>query len=910
MSESPDMTPDSWEQIATCFEAALLVPVAEQRALVAARLPDNPDAQREVLDMLAASTGARALGIEPRLLATDTSDDHLATGTRLGAWRVAELIGRGGMGEVYRAERVDGGFAQPVAIKVLRAGLDHRETVRRFEAERQILARLDHPHIVAIIDGGNTDDGRPFLVMPHVDGVPITDHCDQRQLGLAARLQLFIDVANAVQYAHTRLIVHRDIKPSNIFVTTDGAVRLLDFGIAKLLAPTDGGSEGAAETQSAIRLLTPEHAAPEQVLGAPSTTATDVYGLGVLLYQLLTGTRPHAAAGRSMLELERDIVTATPPAPSSVTPRRPWTRLLRGDLDRIVLMALRKEADRRYASAGQLAEDVDRYLRGMPVRAERDSVGYRTRKFVQRHRAGVAGAAVGALMLIAFAINAVHQSRLVARERDVAQQERASAESAVSMLTALFARANPRIVPGGDTLRVEQLIDVAQAQVDSLADTPRLQARMRQVLGTIQLARGRSDLARAQLQQAYDQMLALPGSDSADIGRAGFELAHAIESYEGAAKALPLYELAVKRLRYALPDTANDVQIARRQLAQKLPDIAAQRRILEAQANAAGLAQVADTVERAGRLHGLAMQRLEAGDIIEATALFEESLRLIDLKLPRSHPDRMVVAGNVATTYFRGGQFELAASILRERLAARRAEHPVNNFEVASAHEAFASVQAVRGFLEEAERYERDALAQYRAILAPTSGSIALSFHNLALITASRGRTTEALAFSDSGLMVLRAGGADEADILSHRDVRGELLLRSDRLRDAAAELDAITARVESRWPPGHAKRVAHDVRRAILDLALDRPDSALARFDAVTAVLGTRVPPTYPFRVAARCGRAVALARLGRVDEVRSALADDCDRYRRYGIHVPQLVRWANDAAAGTAARTATRKG
>jgi serine/threonine-protein kinase len=905
MPESSPVGPADWDRIAACFEAALAVPAADQPTLVASWFPADPQAGREVLDMLAASTGARALDIEPRLLAHDAAEDHLATGTRLGAWRIVGLIGRGGMGEVYRAERVDGGFEQPVALKLLRAGLHTREVVRRFEAERRILASLDHPHIVQILDGGNTADGRPFLVMPQVDGVPITDHCDRRQLGLRERLRLFIDVADAVQYAHTRLVVHRDIKPSNILVTPDGAVRLLDFGIAKLLAPP-AGEQGprAGEAPSTVRLLTPEHAAPEQVLGAPTTTATDVYGLGVLLYQLLTDTRPHTAAGRSLLDLERDIVSAPPPPPSAVARHRPWHRQLRGELDRILLMALRKEPDRRYASAGQFAEDIDRHLRGRPVRAERDSSAYRLRKFVQRHRTGVVAGVVGAVLLAAFAANAVRQARVVARERDMARDERAAAESVVSLLTALLARANPSIVPGGDTLRVEQLVTVAEALVDSLSGTPRLQARMRQVLGTMQLARGRADLARGHLQRAYDQQLALPGSDSAEVARTAYELARAIDTYEGPARALPLYEGAVARLRRVLPDTAKDVRIAERQLAQRRMDVAGQQRILEAQAAAEGLAQVTDTIERASRLHALAAQRLDAGDLVESVALFEESLRLLDLKLPPTHPDRVTVAGNVGMARRASGEFELGAAMLRERLALRRAERPVNPLAVASAIEAYAIVQAERGFLEEAERGERETLRQWRAALAPTNASIALTLRNLALIAAARGRPVEALAYADTALRLLRAGRADEGEILQYRDVRAELLLRADRPRDATAELSGISPAILARWPAGHAKRTAHELRLALTDLATDRPDRALARFDDLTRAMDTRVPATYPPRIAAECGRAVALARLGRAAEARRGLVEACPRYRRYGVHVPQLVRWADEAGAAGAAR------
>lgn len=907
MRDPAALSEAQWDQVAACFEAALDLPTDAHAGYVAAQLSTDPRAQREVLEMLAASTPQRQLGIEPRLLASEPGEQLLADGTRLGAWRLLGLIGQGGMSDVYRAERVDGGFEQPVAVKVLRAGADRRETVRRFEAERRILAQLAHPHIVSIIDGGDTADGRPYLVMPQVDGLPITEHCDRQQLGLEDRLRLFIDVADAVQFAHTRLIVHRDIKPSNILVTATGTVQLLDFGIAKLLAPerseatTDPASPpDLSMTQSLLRLWTPLHAAPEQVLGAPITTSTDVYGLGVLLYQLLTGSLPHVAGGRSMRELEQDILSVDPKAPSMRARHRAWARQLRGDLDRIVLMALRKEPDRRYASAGQFREDIDRYLRGLPVLAERDRFGYRARKFLGRHRVAVTAGVLVAAMLASVTVNTMRQSRLLAHERDVAQEERASAESVASMLTALLARANPLLVPGGDTLRVEQLVAVAEAQVDSLDSTPRLQARMRRVLGTTYLARGRPDLARAQLQRAYDQLRALPDADSAEVARVYFELGRAIEGFEGRAKALPLYYSALERLRRVLPDTARDVAIAARQVAERTDDPAEQRRVLEQQTAAADLAQVTDTIERAGRLHALAAQRLEEGSIIEATALFEEVLRLVDLKLPPEHPDRTTVAGNLGQARRAGGELELAVTMTRARIAARERERPVNPLLLADAIESYAVAQAERGNLEEAERSQRDALARWRSAQAPTHSRIALALRNLGLIVSSRGRWLEALAYQDSALVIVRGATGSEADLLVNRDVRAELLLRADRAADAARELAAIAPPIAARWPVGHANRTAHDVRYGLVALALGQADSALAHFALAEQGMAERVPAAYPLRIAAACGRAVSLVRLGRRDESRAELASACERYRRYGVHVPALVQWA-DALTGS---------
>ncbi|MCC6245165.1 MAG: serine/threonine protein kinase, partial [Gemmatimonadaceae bacterium] len=374
MPERATLDANQWDRISECFEHALELPESERASFVARVFADDPMARDEVLAILAEHSRGEPLGIESWLV-TDTPlpESGLQSGTRIGPYRVGARIGQGGMGEVYRGDRDDGTFEQAVAIKVLRAGLASQELVRRFQTERRILGRLAHPSIVGIIDGGTTADGRPYLVMPFVDGLPLIAYCEQQRLSLEDRLRLFERVAAAVQYAHVQLVVHRDIKPSNILVSPTGEVHLLDFGIAKMLAAQGDRTDGATSTadaeatQSVIRLLTPEHAAPEQVRGESISTATDVYGLGVLLYELLTGTKPHRLGDRAMLELERDILEREPQPPSAHASAVPWGRQLRGDLDRIVMKALRKEPLRRYSSVGQFADDITRYLKGLPV---------------------------------------------------------------------------------------------------------------------------------------------------------------------------------------------------------------------------------------------------------------------------------------------------------------------------------------------------------------------------------------------------------------------------------------------------------------------------------------------------------------------------------------------------------------
>lgn len=387
---------------------------------------------------------------------------------RIGAYRILEEVSSGGMGTVYRAVRGDDEYRQQVAIKVIRAGMDSSAILRRFRQERQILASLEHPNIARLLDGGTTHEGLPFLVMEFIDGEPVTDFAEHRRLSTIDRLRLFLSVCNAVEYAHQKLVIHRDIKPGNILVTAEGVPKLLDFGIAKLIAEDTG--ETAATT---AHFFTPEYASPEQVRQEPVTTSTDVYSLGVVLYRLLTGKSVYRVKSQRADEMAQAICTQEPERPSTVIARSTnaetvqLRRLLRGELDQIVLMALRKESSRRYASVAEFSRDIERYLDGRPVRAHADSFGYRARKFIGRNRLLVAASAVLAVSLIAGLFATMWQAR-------IANQQRLRAESRVRDLRQLSnfllfdVATKLETVPG--TLAVRQsMIQRATDYLDNLA---------------------------------------------------------------------------------------------------------------------------------------------------------------------------------------------------------------------------------------------------------------------------------------------------------------------------------------------------------------------------------------------------------------------------------------------------------
>ena len=432
------MNQHRWQRVKQLLDEAIASDAAERPAFLAQACDGDAELQREVESLLASHEQAGTGFLNTPAANLKSAAEAPATtraGQRIGVYQIGEQIGHGGMGEVYRADRADGQYTKDVAIKLVRGGYDSRFVLERFRNERQILATLDHPNIARLLDGGTTDDGIPYLVMELIEGTRIDSYCDDHELSITERLKLFRQVCAAVQYAHQRLVIHRDIKPSNVLVTNEGAPKLLDFGIAKILDPTGDGAE-----TTLARPMTPEYASPEQILGKPITTASDVYSLGVVLYQLLTGRSPYPAETRSTHELARAVCESDPGRPSTVVLKPPparsddqsapltpgqssslregspakLRRRLAGDLDDIVLMALRKEPDRRYASVEQFSEDVRRHLEALPVVARKGSWNYRASKFVQRHKAGMAGTAI-ILLAVAAGVGATVREAGIAR---------------------------------------------------------------------------------------------------------------------------------------------------------------------------------------------------------------------------------------------------------------------------------------------------------------------------------------------------------------------------------------------------------------------------------------------------------------------------------------------------------------
>jgi non-specific serine/threonine protein kinase/serine/threonine-protein kinase len=419
--------PDYWTDVEALFTDVLELDDDARSLVLDERCGGRPAFRAEVESLIAAHRRAGTF-IEPVTVAADgvrPPEDHV--GRVVGSFRLVERIGTGGMSTVYRAERIDAAFSQQVAIKLMAAAVGDQAGGRRFRAERQILASLRHPHIVTFVDGGTTPDGLNYLVMEYVEGRPISSYCREQALSLPARLHLFRQVCSAVQYAHRHFVVHRDLKPSNILITPDGVPKVLDFGIAKLL---DDPAPGAATLGSVLGPgpLTPNYASPEQLRGLPVTTSSDLYALGVLLYEILTGSRPYETDAKTLDEMVRLVVDTPAPRPSAA-PRPaegslPYDprRELKGDLDAIVLRAMSKEPERRYGSAEEMADDLSRYLAGEPVVAREPSLGYVARKLASRHKPAVVSVAISGVLVLAALVLAIWQARIADGQRQRAQQ--------------------------------------------------------------------------------------------------------------------------------------------------------------------------------------------------------------------------------------------------------------------------------------------------------------------------------------------------------------------------------------------------------------------------------------------------------------------------------------------------------
>lgn len=804
--------PRRWERVQEILADALELEADTREAFLDRACAGDVDLRAEVQSLLRASEEADhyfedladRVGMTAGAAGPRPAEAPDLEGRLVGAYRLGPLLGRGGMGAVYAAERADGHFDQQVALKILPLGAATPDAHRRFLEERRILARLEHPNIARLYDGGVTDDGTPFFVMERVAGLPLTEFCRKNGVDMDERLRLFLEICDTVSFAHQKLVVHRDLKPNNILVTDEGKVKLLDFGIARLTEP--GNVEGTA-TALGGRLMTPRYAAPEQLKGEPVTTAADVYALGVILYELLTGISPYDLTGE-ITSLPEAVCSQTVTVPSvrlfrwakgtvaaTVEVRdvvataeamgcsvRALSRSLRGDLDNILLMALRKEPPRRYPSVEALAEDVRRFLDGFPVKARPESVAYVSGRFLRRNALPVMAAASVLLLLgvllamsVRFAVTSREQSLEIARERDRAAE-------IAHFMRELFEVANPALARG-ETVTARELLDRGVDRIrEDHPDEPELQAEMMTVLGSVYRHLGLTSQALALLRDAAALGARLPDVREEDKAVTLLELGRVLRDVGDTDQAAETLRLARDRLALARGEEDREVAQATFDLGRTLHEagrvVEAEREFRRAVAAFRTLELTRDT-EYASTLFLMAeYAQVRGGQVEEAQAMYREALRILQAREGTDHPDIPRILAGLAWAHSRLGHPDSATVLLRQAADLARAVHGENgenggNGEngavVAEIYLNLGSHLARQGEPVEAEELLRRAEALFAAASQSQPDLHGAAILALADFLRDQGRTAAALHEYGRAASVLRSaygpGSALEANV-------------------------------------------------------------------------------------------------------------------------------------------------
>ncbi len=842
----------SWHQIRTLFEQVCELGSTEREAHLAKWCTDDPTLRAEVESLLAASDAAPAFFETPSGTDSGALTDEPLIGHCVGRYRIDAHIASGGMGRVYEATRADDQYEQKVAVKLMSPGTAlSPDALSRFRDERQTLANLEHDNIARLLDGGVADDGRPYLVMEHVDGVPLDVYCDEQRLTTAPRLRLFRTACAAVQFAHRNLVVHRDLKPGNILVSRDGVVKLVDFGIATVLQADS--TEEADTTLPGQPLMTPQYASPEQIRGLAVTTASDVYSLGVILYELLTGHRPYQLSGRRPLEIERTVCetdpvrpsvavlrTDPPPGHDGTTPRtathevasrvrdgKPQTlrRRLAGDLDAIVLKAMHREPLQRYISVEHLHDDLRRHLRGLPVSARHGTVRYRMGKFILRNKAATIAAGMGAAAVLAGIFAVMRESRIAAGQRDeaVAARQRTLTEALKAthinaFLQDILASVDPRAA--GREVTVRAALDQASLRVGrELADFPQVEAGIRTVIGRSYHSLGDYDAALPHLRTALALRSEAHGPEDAEVAESMDDLGALLTSRGNYDEAEPLLRGGLAQRRRLLGEGSLEVATSLSTLGKLLHhrgDLSAAEPLRRQALSIRQRHYGEDHLDVASSMVNLAAVLQARGRSAEAERLYRGALTIYVKLVGREHADVSDVLNNLASLLMRSGRTELAESMFRESLAIRRSVLGNDHPRVARSLSNLGGLLSGRGDHESAEPLLREALAIRRKRLGEDHPDVAISLNKLAASLRADGKAAEA-----AGIFREACAHADRAwpeghryPVEFHRNY-GQCLAELKRYEEAESQL-RLSHRLLSRSSESHPNRTRTVVQNLI----------------------------------------------------------------------------------------------
>jgi tetratricopeptide (TPR) repeat protein/tRNA A-37 threonylcarbamoyl transferase component Bud32 len=886
----------SWPEVERAFDLAVAIPPGERAAFLD-EVCHDPAVRREVEALLAAD--ARATGfLDPAPAPRGYEPD-----VRIGPYRLLRKLGEGETSSVHLAERDDDQYRQQVAIKLIRPGMDSHQILQRFHQERRILASLSHPHIARLFDGGSTPAGQPYFVMEYVDGEPLDAHCEHHDLALARRLELFGQICQAVHYAHRNLVVHRDLKPGNILIDSTGTPKLVDFGIAKLLDPGRVAAE-LEPTAAVARLMTPHYASPEQVQGNPVSTASDVYSLGVILYKLVTGRRPYELGSLSLHEIERVVCEATPAPPSQLRARS-RERLPR-DLDNVVMMALRKEPERRYTSAQELADDVRRCVERRPVVARRDTLAYRVASFVRRNTGTVAATGVILLSLVVGAIATTWQWRHAVVERTRAETQRRIAEQTLEFLVELFRVPDSQVAVHEVTAR--ELLDRGAARLQRTAHQPaEVHAALIHTLGVVAGNLGSYAQAETLLEQAMDERAHLPDHELA-LADSLYQLALLDPDGKPYTAVSLLRRALAIRSRLLGPDDPS-VATLLEEIAGRIGYDAREaedafRRALAIRRRHAGgddSRQIRSITGLAG-LASLAGRYAEADTLLaEATALhdraagsnacdgdadellnertmlrlregyFDEAERAADRLLACKQralgPDHVAVVDFMSfriAIWYEQGRLAEAEDLARRSLAARRAQHGDDTAAVDNALHHLARVLYARGQLAEAEQLETRSLALRVRAYGRSHDSVAGSQMVLGDIHLAAGANRDAEAAYREALAIWRRTmGEEHPHVAEAQRGVAAALVAQGRLDEARPLAEDALARQRRRLRPGHP-----EIATTLLVVAASAPSHAEPALREALAIRRAALAADHPAVACAESLLGACLAARGQIAE------------------------------------------
>ncbi len=859
------MNPERWTKLQRIFSEAVEAPVAERASILTVGCGSDEELRREVEEMLALDAGSEDVlrhAIGGAVTDAVHGEHNRLIGTVVGSYRIKGVLGYGGMGTVYDAERADDQYRQRVAIKLVQQMAVHPQLRARLRAERQILANLDHPYIARLIDGGEMSNGTPYLVIEFVHGVSIDEYCDKHQLGVHERLELFEKVCSAVDYAHRNLVVHRDLKPANILVTEDGTPKLLDFGIAKLLNPDPAWATVAAVTRVQDRLLTPEHASPEQVLGRTITTASDVYALGVLLYELLCGRSPYALKNSTPLALERAICNEDPQRPSGMFRKAPagvaaedgfdprqvaslrgvshekLARQLSGDIDEIILKAMRKEPEQRYATAGQLADELRRHRSGDAVLARQGVRRYRIAKFLRRNAVPVAMASVVMVSLVTFATFMWLKAQELQEQKAIVEKEKEWAEETSSLLVNIFKAADPYETNGDKVTAIELLDKAAEEMMDRKKDpmmAPEVRARMLDSIGFAQQRQGEQNKAIPLLEESLEIRRAA-GAPLEDIATNLLNLGDALRGAGSTDSAATMYDEALQMYTQLFGRRHERVAL-----------------VLVSQAR---------------------LERQQRGDPHHAKLLLTEALDIFRERLGSNHEEVGSTLSNLASVAMWQDDWRVAEDYQKQALAIYKVRRNHSHPDYATALGALGQIQVQRGSFAEAEKNIDEAHRVLERAFGPDNVRVADALDTKSKLLEQQGKYEQALEPEEQALAILRRinqGSRMQAGYFE--DSIGFLNYKLGRLAQAEEHLRSALRIYAGVLPEDHPYVASSQHTLGEILLAEDKATEAVAALRVAIDICVRKYGEQHWRTARSRSALGEAMDDLGYVDDARQLL-------------------------------------